>query len=157
MAYRNLFRWLWWKSLFPVEEVKKDSPLCVAFGKINLRLNYFQLLTQRKRKMCRQSSRLSPLTFHPSADLMDLMKTLISPSTSLIHSFTTCPADSSVLKLTCQQFALPVQEHWVEKKGKCWLHCSRRRKHDWFLAISLPSVAFPGMPCSKKLGQPACS
>lgn len=83
-------------------------------------------------------------------------KTLISLFTSLIHSFNTFLGDSLVFKLTCQHFALPMQEHWVEKEGKCWLHCNRRRKHSSSPAIFLLSMAFPGMPCSKKLGQPAC-
>lgn len=104
--------------------------------------------------MCWPSSHLPPLTFHPSAGVDKL---LISLFTSLIHSFNTFQADSLVWKLTCQHFALPIQEHWVEKEGKCWLHRSRRRKNDSFLAILLHLVAFPGMHCSKNLGRPACS
>lgn len=104
--------------------------------------------------MCWPSSHLPPLTCHPSAGVDKLLTSLF---TSLIHSFNTFQADSLVWKLTCQHFALPIQGHWVEKEGKCWLQRSRRRKNDSFLAILLLLVAFPGMHCSKNLGQPARS
>lgn len=44
--------------------------------------------------MCRLASLLSPLTFHASADLMELANPYISLFISLIHSFNSFSADS---------------------------------------------------------------
>ena len=101
--------------------------LC-SFWRRNLRLNYSQFLMPRKRKMCRQSSLVSPATFHPFAGLMELTDPYISLFTLLRHSLNSLPADSLILKLTCQHFALSIQEHWVEKEGRWWPHRGGRRK-----------------------------
>lgn len=154
MAYRNVFRRLWWKHSFP--QLRKLKRIKFENWRRNLGLNASQQLIPRKRKMCRRSSLLFSLTFHPSASPKELTSPCISLLTPLIHSFNSFPADSLVSKLTRQQFARLLREHWLGREGTCGLHHRRRRNGDpLFVILQLP-MAFPGAQWSGKLRQAAC-
>ena len=140
-----------WKHPFaPLRKVKRIK---FKNWRRDLGLNSSRLFTPRKRNMCKRSSLLFPLLFHPSAGPEELTKPCISLFTPLIPSFNSFPADSLVSKLTRQQFALALQEHWVGSEGTCRPHHRRRRKSDLLLVISSFQWHFRECNVAKSWGQ----